>query len=116
MEGKIDLATFETPAGAAVRQLARRIAWEPLPGARFPQRFEAEVVCKTKAETQTVRIEDVFGNHTRPPGAAAVLAKFRANAARTLNAGSVGALERTAGQLAVMPDLRALSAALRQIT
>ena len=78
VEGKIDLATFEAPAGAAVRQLAQRVAWEPLPGARFPERFEAEVVCKTKAETQTVRIDDVFGNHTRPPGADAVLAKFRA--------------------------------------
>ena len=87
VEGKIDLATFEAPASAAVRELAQRIAWEPLPGARFPERFEAEVVCKTKAETQTVRIDDVFGNHTRPPGSEAVLAKFRANAARSLKAG-----------------------------
>jgi hypothetical protein len=96
-----------------VRELARHIEWEPLPGARFPERFEAEVVCKTKADTQTVRIEDVFGNHTRPPGAEAVLAKFRANAARTLNAGSLRALERAAQGLAAARDLKALSAALR---
>lgn len=115
--GKVDLATFEAPASPAVRELARRVAWEPLPGARFPERFEAEVVCETKrGASETVRIDDVFGNHTRPPGQEAVLAKFRANAARTLTAGSVGALERAAGQLAVTPELKALSTALRQTT
>ena len=114
VEGKVDLATFEAPAGAAVRELAQRIAWEPLPGARFPERFEAEVVCKTKAETQTVRIDDdVFGNHTRPPGADAVLSKFRANAARSLKSDAVGTLERAAQNLGAARDLKALSAALR---
>jgi hypothetical protein len=29
-EGKIDLATFETPASETVRSLARRVQWEPL--------------------------------------------------------------------------------------
>ena len=100
VEGKVDLATFESPASAAVRELARRIAWEPLPGARFPERFEAEIVCETKAETETVRIDDVFGNHTRPPGADAVLAKFRANAARSLQADAIASLERAAQRLA----------------
>ena len=59
-----------------------------------------------------MRIDDVFGNHTRPPGADAVLAKFRANAARSLNAGSVGALEHAAQDLGAARDLKALSAAL----
>lgn len=115
VEGKVDLATFEAPASPAVRELARRIAWEPLSQARFPERFEAEVACKTKAETQTVRIDDVFGNHTRPPGAEAVLAKFRANAARSLTSASIGALERAADDLGAARDLKALSSALREI-
>ena len=114
VEGQVDLATFEAPAGAAVRELAQRIAWEPLPQARFPERFEAEVVCKTKAETQTIRIDDVFGNHTRPPGADAVLTKFRANGARSLKADSVRALERATQELSVARDLKAVSTALRQ--
>jgi len=97
-----------------VRELAQRIAWEPLPQARFPERFEAEVVCKTKAETQTIRIDDVFGNHTRPPGADAVLTKFRANGARSLKADSVRALERATQELSVARDLKAVSTALRQ--
>ena len=114
VEGKVDLATFESPATPAVRELARRIAWEPLPQARFPERFEAEVVCKTKrAASETVRIDDVFGNHTRPPGADAVLAKFRSNAARSLKADAVGSLERAAQQLPTARDLGTLSRALR---
>jgi 2-methylcitrate dehydratase PrpD len=114
VEGKVDLATFEAPASETVRSLARRIAWEPLPQARFPERFEAEVLCKTRTDTQTVRIDDVYGNHTRPPGADAVLAKFRANAARSLRPDAVAALERAGQELSAARDLKTLTAALRQ--
>jgi len=115
VEGKVDLATFESTAGDGVRSLARRISWEPLAGARFPERFEAELVCETKRGTsETVRIDDVFGNHTRAPGAEAVLTKFRANAARSLKSGAGAALERVALELGAARDLKAVSAALRQ--
>jgi len=115
VEGKVDLATFETPASDTVRSLAQRIQWQPLPGARFPERFEAELVCQTRrGMSETVRIDDVFGNHTRPPGANAVLAKFRANAPRSLKADAVGPLERATQMLGGARDLKALSAALRQ--
>ena len=115
VEGKVGLATFETTASDAVRTLARRISWEPLAGARFPERFEAELVCTTKNGNQSVRIDDVFGNHTRPPGAEAVRAKFRANAGRSLKEDSVRALEGTTQELGGARDLEALSAALRQV-
>ncbi|HYX63702.1 MAG TPA: MmgE/PrpD family protein, partial [Burkholderiales bacterium] len=114
VEGKVDLATFETTASDAVRNLARRISWEPLSGARFPERFEAELVCETKrGAKEIVRIDDVFGNHTRAPGAEAVLAKFRPNAARSLKPDAVGALERATQELGTARDLKPLSAALR---
>jgi 2-methylcitrate dehydratase PrpD len=114
-EGKVDLATFETPASDAVRSLAQRISWEPLPGARFPERFEAELVYEPKAgKPETLRIDDVFGNHTRPPGAEAVLAKFRANAGRSLKPDAVAALERASHELASARDLKALTEALRR--
>jgi 2-methylcitrate dehydratase PrpD len=117
VEGKVDLATFESPAGAAVRELAGRIRWEPLPDARFPERFEAEVVCETKAgRTETVRIDDVYGNRTRPPGADAILAKFRANAARSLPNAAIASVERGVEGLAAAPDLGVLSRALRQVS
>lgn len=114
VEGKVDLATFETTASGAVREFARRVAWEPLPQARFPERFQAEVVCKTRAGTQTVRIDDAFGNHTRPPGAEAVLTKFRANAARSLKRDAIAALERATQGLGAARELTALSSALRE--
>src|SRR5207245_4285304 len=116
VEGKVDLATFETPASGTVRSLARRISWEPLAGARFPERFEAELVCETRRGTsETVRIDDVFGNHTRAPGADAVLTKFRSNAVRSLKADGVDGLERAAQQLATARDLGPLSSAIRQV-
>jgi 2-methylcitrate dehydratase PrpD len=102
VEGKVDLATFETPAsdtgGAAwrdgfrgnrCRTRASRSASRPNSSAR-----------RNAPARRTVRIDDVFGNHTRPPrGTDAVLAKFRSNAARSLKADAVGALERAAQQL-----------------
>ena len=92
-----------------MRKLAQRISWAPLPGARFPERFEAELSYETKGgKSETVRIDDVFGNHTRPPGEAAVLAKFRSNAARSLKSGAITTLERAGF------DLKVLSAALRK--
>lgn len=115
-EGRVDLATFESPASDAVRELARRIVWEPLPGARFPERFEAEIMCETKAgRTETVRIDDVYGNCTRPPSSEALIAKFRANAARSLRSEAIASVERAVEELADTPDLGALSHALRQV-
>jgi 2-methylcitrate dehydratase PrpD len=116
IEGKVDLATFESPASAPVRELAGRMRWEPLPDARFPARFEAEIVCEMRAgSTQTVRIDDVFGNHTRPPGADRILAKFRTNAARSLQPEAIASVEHAAEGLMAARDLGALSRALRQM-
>jgi 2-methylcitrate dehydratase PrpD len=77
VEGKVDLGTFERPASRAVLELAQRIAWEPLKNARFPERFEAELVCGS----QRVRVDDVYGNTSRPASAQAVREKFVANGA-----------------------------------
>jgi 2-methylcitrate dehydratase PrpD len=115
VEGKVDLSTFEAPASAEVRKLAQRVAWEPLPQARFPERFEAEVICKTTSRSQTIRIDDVFGNHTRPPGGDAVVAKFHANAARSLKTDAVGALIGTMESLASTSSLEGFSSALRRL-
>ena len=110
IDGKVDLATFESPPAGPVRGLAGRIHWEPLPDARFPERFEAEIVCETRrGATETVRIDDVYGNHTRTPGEGAILAKFRANAARSLEADAIAAVERALERF----DLPGLTDALR---
>jgi 2-methylcitrate dehydratase PrpD len=108
--GKVDLATFERVSGSDVRALARRVSWEPLENARFPERFEAELRCElVSGKVEEVRMDDAFGNHSRPPGEAAVLAKFQANAAQALPPGSAEAVM----QALAASDRDALSAALR---
>lgn len=116
VEGRVDLATFEKTAPPAVRALARKVSWVPLAGARFPERFEAAIVCElASGNTHTVRIDDVDGNHTRPPSPERVLAKFRANAERTLAPAAIEALAQAAQGLASAADLAPLTRALRQL-
>lgn len=116
VEGKVDLATFERAASPEVRSLARRIRWVPLANARFPERFEAVITCELQSGApQTVRIDDVDGNHTRPPAAARVMEKFRGNAARALAPGAIETLAQAAQGLVSAPDLQALSRALRSV-
>ncbi|MDI1346675.1 MAG: MmgE/PrpD family protein [Pseudolabrys sp.] len=94
VDGKVDLDSFKQKASPAVLALAARSRWEPLPQHRFPNAFEAEVECRlADGRTLTARVEDVFGNASRPAGEADVLTKFKANAARCLPGASVRALE-----------------------
>ncbi len=116
IEGKVDLATFETSASPEVRALAKRVRWIPLANARFPERFEAVITCELMSgASQSVRIDDVDGNHTRPPSAERVIEKFRANAVRTLGSAAVDALALACEDLASAPNIRSLSGALRQV-
>lgn len=114
VEGKIDLDTFENPASEAVCALAGRIEWEPLAGADFPRRFEAEIICRLHdGREHAIRVEDVYGNRSRPADSASVLAKFRANAARSLSVDAVSALEQAVSGLDQAGGLTELTAALR---
>jgi len=115
LEGKVDLTTFEQRASPEVRALARKIRWVPLAGARFPERFEAVVTCEiASGKPQSVRIDDVDGNHTRPPVPARVLEKFRDNAARALVPAAVETLLQATEELPAAPGLERLTRALRQ--
>lgn len=114
VEGRIDLDTFEKPASDAVRALAGRIEWQPLAGADFPRRFEAEITCLMQDGSEHgVRVEDVYGNRSRPAAPEAVLAKYRANASRSLTQGGVAALEQAVSLLDRTAGLAELTAALR---
>ncbi|TVR09039.1 MAG: MmgE/PrpD family protein [Salinarimonadaceae bacterium] len=114
VEGRVDLETFERPASAEVRALAQRVSWRPLENADFPNRFEAVVICKTKdGASRTIRVEDAYGNHTRPPAPEEVLAKFRTNAAKSLTPDAAEALEIALRDMQGVPDLSRVTAALR---
>ncbi|MDR3529528.1 MAG: MmgE/PrpD family protein [Rhodopila sp.] len=113
-EGVVGLGTFEAPISPAVRELAARMAWEPLRDADFPRLFEAELCCElADGSTETVRVNDVYGNRSRPAAKADVRRKFRANAARVLDEAAVAALETAVAELDRAASLAAISDALR---
>jgi hypothetical protein len=70
------------------------VTWSPLQASAFPQRFEAEVVVMfNDGREQRCRIDDVFGGATRPASADQIKAKFRANAALSLDLAAIAGLE-----------------------
>ena len=94
VDGRVDLDTFRGTASRAALALAARSRWEPLARNRFPDAFEAEIECHlADGRSLSARIEDVFGNASRPAGEADVLTKFQTNAARCLPDASIRALE-----------------------
>lgn len=116
VEGRVDLDTFERLPGSEVLALARRIRWEPLADARFPQRFEAVIRCRMHDGSERhVVVDDVDGNPTRPPSPERVLAKFRDNAARALAAQAVSTLEQACMSIDTAPDLELVGQALEAL-
>jgi 2-methylcitrate dehydratase PrpD len=93
-EGEVTLDTFERGLSDSARALASRIVWEPLEPNDFPNRFEAELSARRRdSSVVDIRLDDVYGNASRPAATADVLQKFRANAGRAIGAAAVGELE-----------------------
>lgn len=96
VSGRVDHTTFATAPSASVLALARKCRWEPLEPNRFPQAFEAEIDVKlTDGRIERARVDDVFGNASRPAPRGAVIAKFHANAGLCLSSDTSAAIERT---------------------
>jgi 2-methylcitrate dehydratase PrpD len=113
VEGDVGLQTFERSPSDAVLALARKVSWTRLENARFPQRFEAVVRIELDGgRVEQVRIDDVDGNHTRPPSPQRVLDKFRRNAQRTLSTDGVARLEAACMTLSSSANLQDLGRAL----
>lgn len=112
VEGRLGLESFERLPSEAVLATARRIAWRPLDGADFPNRFQAVITAHHAGGIATAVIEDVFGGVRDPAPREAVLAKFRANGGRAGSVASVAALEEAVLQID-QDGLAPVSAALR---
>ncbi|NNM75126.1 MmgE/PrpD family protein [Enterovirga aerilata] len=114
VDGRVDLAAFEAPASPAVLALAGRTRWEPLGRDNFPAAFEAEIFCRTRdGRIREVRIDDVFGNASRPATPEDVRGKFRANAGRTLPLEAVRMIEAAVDAIGAALSLGPLQEALR---
>jgi len=113
VEGRVDLDTFERLPGPEVLALARKIRWEALANAQFPQRFEAVIRCRLiDGSERRVAVDDVDGNPTRPASAERVLGKFRDNAGRALAPQAVSMLERACMSIDTASDLEPIAQAL----
>jgi 2-methylcitrate dehydratase PrpD len=95
IEGRVDLDTFRKRASDAVLDLAARSRWQPLEPNRFPHAFEAGIAIRLRdGRVLEASVADVYGNASRAAKPEDVLAKFRANARRSLATETVAALER----------------------
>lgn len=84
-DGAVTLDTFEGDLPRGARDLAKRISWQPLEPNDFPNRFEAALSARRRdGSTLDIRLDDVYGNASRPAATGDVLQKFRANASRAL--------------------------------
>jgi 2-methylcitrate dehydratase PrpD len=93
-DGAISLDTFEGDLSAGARDLAQRIVWKPLEPHNFPTRFEGELSARRRdGSTLDIRLDDVYGNASRPAAEDDVLRKFRQNASRILGPAATRALE-----------------------
>jgi 2-methylcitrate dehydratase PrpD len=114
LRGSVELDLFEDGIAPDILALAWRFAWEPMPDSAFPQRFEAGIsVTCVGGETLSQRIDDVYGNCSRPARREDVLRKFAGNAGRALAPDRVDALRDAVLSLDAAADLSGLRSALR---
>ena len=111
LRGRVEVADFERDPDPDAVALARKMSWRPMRDSGFPARFPARLAARTTAGAEVrAEVETVEGTRERPISPERVLAKFRVNAARRLDAAAVAHLEH-----AILTDrsARGIAAALR---
>lgn len=114
VDGKVALETFVGEARADLVARTATMTWEPWADSGFPARFPARLAV-TLNDGTTLRhaVDDVRGGANRPFPRETILAKFRDNATRTLDAAAVERVIEAIETLETSATLDALSAALR---
>ncbi len=116
VDGRVDLASFEQALSPGVADLAARSDWHVLEDSRFPARFDALLrLTLVDGRVFQQRIDDVYGNGSRPPSDTDLDAKFTANLARLAPGAETAALRAALAGLDAAPDCTALSSALRAL-
>ena len=111
VDGRVGLQTYapERLDDAAVLALAERVSCRPHRDPALPPGFPGWVRARlADGRTVEAREPDGRGGPARPLPEAAIVEKFRANAARALPEARVAAIERAVLSLAAQPDIRAL--------
>ena len=115
-DGEIGVGTYspERLRDERILALASRVRYVVDGDARFPQSFPGWVrVRLTDGRTLEARVPDGRGGPARPLPPAAIVAKFRANAARALPADRVAALEAAVLELERLESVDTLTALCR---
>ncbi|WP_108658332.1 MmgE/PrpD family protein [Acuticoccus kandeliae] len=115
VDGEVNLASFERPLSDGVADLARRTTWAPLENSGFPQRFAAKLrVTLHDGRVLEGRVDDVYGNASRPASEAALDAKFQSNMARACGPEAAARLSAAVLGLADGANVAPLTAALKE--
>jgi 2-methylcitrate dehydratase PrpD len=113
--GKLTLAELEEPAltDATILALAQKVRYSTDPNSPFPRAYSGEVRARLKdGRTLTVREEINRGAPDRPLSDADILAKFRANAAGSVNPAAASRIEAAILGLDDCTDVKASARAL----
>lgn len=117
VDGEVTLDSFDRPVSDGVHALAARTRATVLTDSRFPDRFDAAIRAGLRdGRVLEVRVDDVFGNASRPPAASDVMAKFSANLARLATPVQAAALRHELESLSAATRLDGLSTALRAVS
>lgn len=115
LRGRFGLAELEEDAlkDPAILALADRVDYETDPNATFPRHYSGEVVVTTRDGRSARHREQMNrGCGDRPLDAAAIVDKFRANAARAAAPARVAAIEALVLGLDALPDAGMLAEGL----
>ena len=85
VQGRVDVASFETPPPEDVVMLARKMVWQPMRDHGFPARFAARIEIDTGQGVVAAEVTQVRGAPDRPVDPADIVAKFTGNARRRLD-------------------------------
>ncbi|WP_299756387.1 MmgE/PrpD family protein [uncultured Boseongicola sp.] len=80
VDGRVDVASFDTTPRAEVIEVARKMTWTPMRDHGFPERFAARIELETGQGRISAEVTQVRGAPDRPVETADVRDKFAANA------------------------------------
>lgn len=111
VHGRVDVATFydDRLDDPEVLAMAAKVSCPRDPASDYPRHFPGEVIVHLHdGATHGRRVPASSGTPDNPLAVDAIVAKFRANAARTLPAGTVETLVELVDDLEAVPDIGAI--------
>lgn len=114
VDGQVGLTSFEQPLSPGVAELAAKSEWNVLQDSSFPTRFDALLrITTTDGGVMEQRVDDVYGNGSRPPQDDDLAQKFNTNLARLAPGIDAGPLRNTLIQMSQQTDMMRITTALR---